>query len=172
MEMESVIAYGHYLDGAEHLGERALQKLAVLKHVRDTRGGAQVVFQDVEVSVRMSYQVRSRDVTPDILRRGKTDAVKAKLSARENKLLRNNLVPQNLPVVVYVVYEEIKRVDSLFEAPFYEFPVLGRYYPRNYVKGEDVFLGSLLLFRVEGEGDPHLKQVHLGRFLPLDKFSF
>ena len=46
-------------------GESALHQVAVLQHIGDPGGHAQIVFEDVDLAVAIAHQIGSGDVAPD-----------------------------------------------------------------------------------------------------------
>ena len=102
----------HPVPGKE-LREQAHHHLAVLKHVRDAGGDAQVVFENAKFAGAVTHDVDAGDVGVDAP--GHIDALhlRAVLGLAENLFSANHLRLENLLVVVNVMDEGIERADAL-----------------------------------------------------------
>ena len=109
----------------EHLRKRALHQVAVLQHVGDAGGHAQIVFQHVDLAVAVAHQVGAGDVAPDAARRIDAHALRTVERGRADDLLGNDLVLQDLLIVIDVVDELVERVDALLEAALDPLPLFG-----------------------------------------------
>ena len=54
----------------EYLGKCAFEHLAILQHIRDARGAAQVVFEHIKAPVVVPHQVGAGHMAPDSPGRG------------------------------------------------------------------------------------------------------
>ena len=162
-QLGGVIVHRPHPGGFEHLGEGALEHLAILQHVGDARGAAQVVLQHVEAAVVVAHQVGARHVAPYPAGRGEALAFFAVGAAGEDQVFGDHLVLEDLFLVVNVLDELIEGEDPLLEAAFDLLPVAGGNDAGNDVERENLF--GALIAAVDVEGNAHFKQQGLGRLL-------
>ncbi len=76
----------------EQLREHPLHDLAVLEHVRNARGHAQIVLEDVDGTVDVANQIGAADVRPHAVRRIDADACLAEILGVTIDFLGNDAV--------------------------------------------------------------------------------
>ncbi|MCY1414466.1 hypothetical protein D9M71_299190 [compost metagenome] len=138
--------------GSKQLGEQTHHHLAVLEHIADAAGGAQIVLKHVVGAIPIADQVNPGDMRVDI-------AVQVQALHRQLVLLvGQDLLGRNDPglddplVVIKVGQKHIQGLDPLDTAPLDHPPFAGRNTARNRVE-RDQALGTLLI-AIEREGNP------------------
>ena len=155
---------------AEQVGEQPHHHLAVFQHIAHAAGYAQVVFEHVVLAVafgvRRTHDVDAGNVGVNLVRHIHTHHLGAELGVALNLVTRHDAGFQNFLVVVDVVDEAVKRIDTLHQPLFHAGPLVGRNDARNQVK-RDQALGAgavLVFFAVDGEGNAHSAEDHLRFF--------
>ncbi len=148
-----VVVDGGDAVAGEQLGEQAHHHLAVLEHVGDAGGDAQVVFEDAEFAGVVAHDVDAGDVGVDAA--GHVDALHlgAVLGVAEHLFRRDDAGLENLLLVVDVVDEGVEGADSLLEASLEADPFFERQHTGDDVEGDEA-LGAFFL-AVHGEGDAY-----------------
>ena len=149
----------------EELGEQAHHHLAVLEHVRDAGGDAQVVFENAEFAGVVAHDVDAGDVGVDAP--GHVDALhlRAVLRVAENLFSGNHARFENLLVVVNVVDEGVERADALLEAGLEPNPFFERQDAGHDVEGDQALGAFVLAVHGEGDADAMEEGVGLGALL-------
>ena len=135
----------------KELRKQAHHHLAVLEHVGDAGGHAQVVLEHVEFAGVIAHDVDAGDVRVDVA--GHIDALHlgTVLRVAQNLFRRDHARIQDLLVVVNVVDEGVERAHALLQAALEPHPLFERQHARHDVEGDQP-LGAFLL-AVDGEGD-------------------
>jgi hypothetical protein len=161
---------GIALDGGdavlgEELGEQPHHHLAVLEHVGDARGHAQIVLEHPELAGIVADDVDARDVRVDAA--GDVDALhfRAVLGIAEHLLGGNDAGLQDLLVMVDVVDEGVEGADALLEAVLETNPLLGRKHPGHDVERDQPFGAFFLAVDRERDTDAVEEGVRLGALL-------
>ncbi len=100
----------------EKLGEQPHHHLAVLEHVRDAAGHAQVVLEHVELAGACAHDVDAGDVRVDVARHVDTVHLGPVLRVAEDLVGRNAARAHDLLVVVDVVDVAVQRAHALAQA--------------------------------------------------------
>ena len=144
----------------EQVGEDALHHLAVLEHVADARGRAQVVFEHVVFAVAVAHQVGADDVGVDVLGHVHAHHLAAEVPGAEDQLGRHDFFAQDALVVIDVVQEVVEGGHALGEAALQPVPLGGRDDARDQVEGEDAL--DAFFLAVDGEGDALVEELDVG----------
>jgi hypothetical protein len=151
--------------GGEELREEPHHHLAVLEHVGDARGDAQVVLEDAEFAGVVAHDVDAGDVGVDAA--GDVDALhlRAVLRVAEHLLRGDHARLQDLLVVVNVVDEGVQRPHALLQAAFEPDPFFEGQHAGHDVEGDEAFGAFFLAVDGEGDADPVEQGVGLGALL-------
>ena len=144
----------------EELGQEPHHHLAVLEHVRDAGGHAQVVLEHVELALARPDDVDARDVRVDPPRHVDAAHLGAVLGVREHALGRKRAAVEDPLVVVDVVEERVERPDALEQPALQHGPFVGADDPRDQVERDQPF-GAGGLAR-DGERDAQPVERALG----------
>ncbi|MNZ91202.1 hypothetical protein D3C78_1101770 [compost metagenome] len=136
----------------EQLGEQAHHHLAVLQHVGDAAGRAQVVLQHVVAAAAIAHQIDPGDVRVDVARHVQALHRQLVLVVGQHLLRRDQPGLEDALVVVEVGEEQVQRLHPLDAAGLDGAPLAGRDTAGDGVEGDQA-LGALVV-AVEGEGDP------------------
>jgi hypothetical protein len=149
----------------EELREQPHHHFAVLEHVRDARGHAQVVLEHAELACIVADDVDARDVRVNAA--GDIDALhfRAVLRVTEHLLGGNDAGLQDLLIVVDVVDEGVERPHPLLEAGLEAGPFLRGKHPGHDVEGDQPFGAFLLAVHRKGDADPVEEGIRLGALL-------
>src|SRR5262245_47463504 len=109
----------------KNLWKHALHHRAIFQHVRDPGWTAQVIFQDVNLTVAMAHQIRPSDMAPNAPGWIEPDALFPVCLGRKHDLCGKHAVFQDLLVVIKIVNEKIQSLDPLLEAPLDADPLSG-----------------------------------------------
>ncbi len=112
----------------------------VLDHVGDTRGDAQVILEDPEVTFLVSNEVDPRDGDPRRMRGHDADRLATKVQARGDQASRDEPVVETDTVLVDVAQECFEREHALADAAGEHVPLDRADNPRYEVQGERTFL--------------------------------
>ena len=153
--------------GLENLRKTPLHRHAVLQDVRNPRGHAQIVLQDVNLAVAVADQIRSGDVAPNAPRRVQSAADFAIALCAGQDLARHHAVVDDPLLVIHVVDEQVERADPLFQTAVQPLPFGRADDPRHQVEGKNL----LRAFRraVDVKGDSHPEQQPFGSLLPVQQ---
>ncbi len=162
-QVAGIAVHRPHRESLEYAGEDALQHLAILQHVGDAGGHAQVVLQHIVFAVAIAHQVRAGDMAPDAPGRIQPVTLLPVRDRRRDHLGGNRAVLENFLVVVDVVDEGVERVDALLQAAFDAVPFVGRHDARDQVEGKDSFRARRVA--VDVERDAELQQQPLGGML-------
>ena len=135
----------------EQRREDLLHHLAAREHVGHAARHAQVVFEHHEPAVRQAHEIGPHHVDVDVARHAHADHLAPEMPAGVDDAAGNHAVPDDLPLVIDVLEEEIEGGDALRQAALDGVPVTGRDDARQQIVGEDA-LGRLVA-AVDGEGD-------------------
>ena len=149
----------------EHLGEHALGDGAILEDVADTRRHAQVVLEDVHLTVVVAHEVGSRDVRPHAELGVHAAALRAVVGRAGEQLGRKDTVGDHPLLVVDVVDEAIERDQALDETALDDRPlVTGDHTGDEIERPRTVEVGAVGVHR---ERDAHREDLDLGDPLQL-----
>src|SRR5207247_275797 len=123
-------------EALENAWEDTLEHLAILQYIRDTRGHAQVVFEDVVLAVAVADQVGAGNVAPDSERRIETVALLAEGDGGGDHVRRDGAILEDLLLVINVVNEAVERVNALLEAAIDVVPLGSADDARDQVEGK------------------------------------
>ncbi len=144
------------VDGAdrlvgEELREEPHHHLAVLQHVGDPGGRAQVVLEHVVLAVGVLHDVHARDVRVDAAGHFDADHLLAELRVAGDLLVRDLARPQDLLVMVDVAQEPVERGHALAHSLREPVPLRARNHMRNDIERDEA-LGARG-FPINGERD-------------------
>jgi hypothetical protein len=149
---------------AEELGKEPHHHAAVLEHVGDARGRAQIVLEDVVLAVAVPHDVHACDVAVDLVRQVETRHRHLVRVVRQHLLGGNHARAQDLLAVVDVVQETIERRHALAQPLLQQPPLGARDDARDGIE-RDQPLGAVLV-TVDGERDADAVKQEIG-FAPL-----
>jgi hypothetical protein len=89
----------------EDLRKRPLHDAAVFQDVRNARGTAQIVLQNIHLAVAIAHQIGAGDMAPNLLRRIESDAFFSKRARRLDQIFRNDFVFDNFLLMINIVDE-------------------------------------------------------------------
>ena len=144
----------------EELGEQTHHHLAVLEHVGDARGHAQVVFQNFELAGVIADDVDAGDVRIDAAGDIHPLHLRTVLRVAENLFGGDHACPQDLLLVINVMNERVQRPDALLQAGFQAHPFLEGQHPRDDIEGNQAL--SAFLLAVDGECNTHPVEQGIG----------
>ena len=105
--------------GFENLMKSSFHDPAIFQHVRDPRGTAQIILENINLSIAVAHQVSAGDVAPHPLRRIEPDAGFPEGAGGADQRLRQDFVFEDFLFVINVVDKKIQRIDALLE-PFFD----------------------------------------------------
>ncbi len=149
----------------EQLRKQPHHHLAVLEHVRDAGGHAQVVLEHAKFAGIVAHDIDAGDVRVNAA--GHVDALhlRAVLRIAEHLLGGNHAGLQNLLVVVDVVNEGIERPDPLFQTALETNPFLERQHAGHDVERDQPLRTLFLSVNRESDADPVEQGIGLGALL-------
>jgi len=124
-QLEGILIDRADATGIEQAWEEVLHQMSIFQHITDAGGTSQVVFEHVNLTIRMPDQVRPGDMNPYISRGIHAHALFSKSLGCQQDVFRDSVGFQNLLVVIEIVYKEIQGFDALFEAAFHLCPFGG-----------------------------------------------
>ena len=138
--------------GAEHAGQHAGHRGAVLEHVGDAARVAQVVLEHAVRAVGVAHEVDAGDEAPGAPRHGDAERLALEAVARRDEAHRDDAVFHRRPLAdVEVVEEHVQGGHSLREALLDVRPLLGGDDARHEVHREGPLEPRVLA--VDREGD-------------------
>ena len=163
----------HRRDGvqAEQVRKQPHHHLAVLQHVGDAGGHAQVVFQHVKnafpLCIGGADDIDSGNVRIDAAWQLHAGHLRAVLGIFQHQIGRHNAGAQDVLGVVHVVQKTVECGNALHQTPLHARPFLRRNDARHQVKGNQALVaGSTAVFgAIHREGDADAAKNHL-RFQP------
>ena len=134
-EQRVLVDRAHPVVGKER-GDEARHRDPVLQHVRDARGRADVVLQDLPAAVGVADEVAARDVRVHAAGRANAVGRAREVRAARDQRPRDDLRLDDLALVVHVSNEVVERPDSLREPTLDHRPLRRWDDPRHQVERE------------------------------------
>src|SRR5450432_3077955 len=149
----------------EEFGKQAHHHFAVLEHVRDAGGNAQIVLEHEKFAGAVAHDVDAGDVSVNAP--GHVDALHLRtvLRVAENLLGRDQARFEYLLVVVNVVDECIERANALLQAALEPDPLLERQDARHDIEGDQSLCTFFLPVHGEGNADAVEQGIRFGALL-------
>ena len=155
-----IVVHGRDAVRGEELGKEAHHHLAVLEHVRDARGHAQVVLEHAELARHRRARCRCRRCGRRCRRGRRRLASPGGIASCTAPVRGDDARFQDLLVVVDIVNEGVQSSNALLQAAFETDPLFQGNDARHDVEGDEAF-GALFL-TVDGEGDSHAVKQGIG----------
>ena len=161
---------------AEQLWEQPHHHLAVFQHVAHAAGHAQVVFEHVVLTIALgvgrTHDVDAADVRINVVGHIHTHHLGAKLGVVFDLLTGDHPSFEDVLVVVDVMDKAVEGRDALHQASLHAAPLLGGDHAGDQIEGDQplgtplVCVCVFVLVTVNGKGDAHAPENHLGFFAP------
>ncbi len=162
-EARGVVVHAADAGEIEDLREGALRDEAVLDHVGDAGGRAQVVLEDAEGALVIADQIDARDVDADPARGAHAaEAGEVELGA-EHEVAQHGVAREDPLLAVHVVEEEAERAQALLEPALEVREGGGGDHAGHEAEGEDLLRPAVV--RVDREGHPLVEERELGERL-------
>ena len=147
----------------EELREEMHHRLAVLQHVGDAGGRAEIVLEHVESFSLDPHDVDADDMAVDVERRIVPDHLGQEGRRCRGPARRDAPGADDLLAVIDVVEEGVQRPHALLDAALKQPPFGGRDDARDEVEGDQPL--ERVLGAVDGEGDAEPPEENLGFLL-------
>ena len=138
----------------EEVGREPHHDLAVLEHVGDARGGAHIVFENVEILRVDPHYVDPGDVHVDVVWHGLPEHLLPVRGIALDHRLRNDAGLDDLLLAVDVRQKPVERRHPLHEPGLEPRPFAALEHPRDDVERDQSFGRVLVAVDVEGDADP------------------
>ena len=169
-QMRGIIIDMPHVRGRKNLWEDALENFSIFQHIRHARRAAQIVFEDVKLTVLVAHEVDAKNVAPHAFGGRKADARSQKFLGRVDDVTGNDAVFEDFLIGVDVGEKEVEGLDALFEALFDIRPIRVRDDARDNVEGKNFLNAGSAAIHVEG--DAHVQQRQFSGLMPFLEFAF
>src|SRR5690606_6998257 len=105
--------YGAYMVLRQEVGKNPFGDLAVFDHVRYTRRGTEIVFQNIKSSVAIADKIDAGNVNVDVVRNMQPLHFAQVVGAGVDKFDRDNAILEDELVVVNIPEKEVERPEPL-----------------------------------------------------------
>src|SRR5215475_8313713 len=167
--MTGIIVHRADARGFKNLGERPFEHLAIFQHVRHAGRAAQIIFQDVNLSVAVTHQISARNMAPDAAWRPQAHTGLEKTFGRLDEKGGDNAVVDDVLGLVDIINEEIEGLNALLQPTLNERPIARFHNARDDIEREDALRPSRIT--VDVERDPHLQKGMLSSPLAPQEFT-